>query len=69
MPQLQDLIMIVAIGFRGMGIATLAAPPLEQWAPFFSATVWKMVVVTALAAASSGTRRKSRSQVETTCRG
>jgi len=52
-PQLQDLIMIVAIGFGGMWIATLAARPLEQWAPFFSATVWKMVVVTALAVALS----------------
>jgi uncharacterized membrane protein len=52
-PQLQDLIMIVAIGFGGMWIATLAAQPLEQWAPFFSATVWKMVVVTALAVALS----------------
>ncbi len=52
-PQLQDLILIVAIGFGGMWIATLAAQPLEQWAPFFSATVWKMVVVTALAVALS----------------
>jgi uncharacterized membrane protein len=52
-PQLQDLIMIVAIGFGGMWIATLAAQPLEQWVPFFSATVWKMVVVTALAVALS----------------
>jgi uncharacterized membrane protein len=52
-PQLQDLIMIVAIGFGGMWVATLAAQPLEQWAPFFSATVWKMVVVTALAVALS----------------
>ena len=52
-PQLQDLIMIVAIGFGGMWLATLAAQPLEQWAPFFSATVWKMVVVTALAVALS----------------
>jgi uncharacterized membrane protein len=52
-PQLPDLIMIAAIGFGGMWIATLAAQPLEQWAPFFSATVWKMVVVTALAVALS----------------
>jgi uncharacterized membrane protein len=52
-PQLQDLVLIVTIGFGGMWIATLAARPLEQWAPFFSATVWKMVVVTALAVALS----------------
>jgi uncharacterized membrane protein len=52
-PQLQDLIMIVAIGFGAVWIAILAAQPLEQWAPFFSATVWKMVVVTALAVALS----------------
>jgi len=52
-PQLQDLILIAAIGFGGMWVATLASGPLEQWAPFFSATVWKMVVVTALAVALS----------------
>ena len=52
-PQLPDLIMIVAVGFAGMWVATLAAGPLAQAAPIFSATVWKFILVTALAAGLS----------------
>jgi uncharacterized membrane protein len=52
-PTLDDLIRIAAVGFVGMWIATLAGKQLGVVAPVFSATVWKFVVVTALAVALS----------------
>ena len=48
-PGLDDLILIVAIGFLGMWVATLAGRQLGAALPVFSATVWKFIVVTALA--------------------
>jgi uncharacterized membrane protein len=48
-PTLDDLLRIVAIGFLGMWVATLAGRQLGALAPVFSATVWKFIVVTALA--------------------
>ncbi len=48
-PALDDLILIVAIGFLGMWLATLAGRQLGAIVPFFSATVWKFIVVTLLA--------------------
>lgn len=54
-PTLTDLIIIVAIGFGGMWLATLAG----QWAApatgIFDPTIWKFILVTALAAALSFT--------------
>jgi uncharacterized membrane protein len=52
-PTLDDLILIAAVGFGGMWIATLAGRELGAVAPVFSATVWKFIVVTALAVALS----------------
>lgn len=46
---LDDLLRIAAIGFLGMWLATLAGRELAETAPVFSATVWKFIVVTALA--------------------
>lgn len=54
-PQLTDLIMMAALAFGGMWVATLAGKALGEVAPVFSATVWKFIVVTALAAALSFT--------------
>ena len=48
-PALDDLVVIVAIGFLGMWLATLAGRQLGAVAPVFSATVWKFIVVTLLA--------------------
>ncbi len=48
-PGLDDLILIVAIGFLGMWVATLAGRELGAVLPLFSDTVWKFIVVTALA--------------------
>lgn len=48
-PALDDLILIIAIGFLGMWLATLAGRQLGATVPFFSATVWKFIVVTLLA--------------------
>lgn len=52
-PQLHDLIMMAALAFGGMWLATLAGSALGHAAPIFSATVWKFIVVTALAATLS----------------
>lgn len=54
-PQLPDLVMMAALAFGGMWLATLAGSGLERLAPVFSATVWKFIVVTALAAGLSFT--------------
>lgn len=48
-PGLDDLILIVAIGFLGMWVATLAGRGLGAVLPLLSDTVWKFIVVTALA--------------------
>jgi uncharacterized membrane protein len=48
-PSLDDLIRIAAVGFAGMWLATLAGKQLGAIAPVFSATVWKFIIVTALA--------------------
>jgi len=53
LPTLDDLILIAAIGFLGMWVATLAGRQLGAALPVFSATVWKFIVVTALAVALS----------------
>ncbi|HEX9708086.1 MAG TPA: DUF819 family protein [Steroidobacteraceae bacterium] len=52
---LRDLLLIVAIGFGGMWLATLAGRVLGAGAQVFDATVWKFIVVTALAVAVSFT--------------
>jgi len=54
-PSLQDLILIVAIGFGGMWLATLAGRALGAGAQVFDATVWKFIIVTAIAVAASFT--------------
>lgn len=54
-PSLTDLILIVAIGFGGMWLATLAGRVLGAGAEVFDATVWKFIVVTAIAVAISFT--------------
>jgi uncharacterized membrane protein len=53
LPTLEDLILIAAVGFLGMWVATLAGRQLGAVLPVFSATVWKFIVVTALAVALS----------------
>lgn len=52
---LKDLLLIVAIGFGGMWLATLAGRVLGAGAQVFDATVWKFIIVTALAVAVSFT--------------
>ncbi len=54
-PSLTDLIMIVAVGFGGMWLATLAGRILGEGSQVFDATVWKFIIVTALAIAVSFT--------------
>ena len=54
-PSLTDMIIIVAIGFGGMWLATLAGRVLGEGLQFFDATIWKFIVVTALAIALSFT--------------
>ena len=53
LPTLDDLVLIAAVGFLGMWVATLAGRQLGAVLPVFSATVWKFIVVTALAVALS----------------
>jgi uncharacterized membrane protein len=48
-PSLTDLLMIVTLGFAGMWLATLAGRVLGEGSPVFDATVWKFIIVTALA--------------------
>ena len=57
-PTLDDLMRIVALGFGGMWLATLAGRYLGNWAPVFSPTVWMFIVVTALAVGLSMTRAR-----------
>jgi uncharacterized membrane protein len=54
-PSLTDLVLIVAVGFAGMWIATLAGRALGTGSELFDATVWKFIIVTALAVAASFT--------------
>ncbi len=54
-PQLADLILMAALAFGGMWLATLSGRALGEVAPVFAATVWKFIVVTTLAAALSFT--------------
>jgi uncharacterized membrane protein len=54
-PTLADLVLIVAVGFGGMWVATLAGRALGAGNPVFDATVWKFIIVTALAVAASFT--------------
>jgi uncharacterized membrane protein len=54
-PTLADLVLIVAVGFGGMWVATLAGRALGAGNPVFDATVWKFIIVTALAVAVSFT--------------
>jgi uncharacterized membrane protein len=54
-PTLADLVLIVAVGFGGMWVATLAGRALGAGNPVFDATVWKFFIVTALAVAVSFT--------------
>lgn len=54
-PSLADMIGIVAIGFGGMWFATLAGRMLGEGSPVFDPTVWKFIIVTALAIALSFT--------------
>jgi uncharacterized membrane protein len=58
-PSLKDLMLIVAIGFGGMWLATLAGRILGEGAQVFDATVWKFIIVTALAVAMSFTPARS----------
>lgn len=52
---LPDLMMIVAIGFGGMWLATLAGRLAAPATGIFDATIWKFIIVTALAAGLSFT--------------
>lgn len=52
---LRDFLLILAIGFGGMWIATLAGRWLGEGHAVFDATVWKFIIVTALAVAVSFT--------------
>jgi len=54
-PQLVDLVLMAALAFGGMWLATLAGRVLGEFAPLFSATVWKFIVVTTLAVVLSFT--------------
>ncbi len=54
-PTLTDMILIVAIGFGGMWLATLAGRELGEGSRVFDATVWKFIIVTAIAVALSFT--------------
>jgi uncharacterized membrane protein len=54
-PTLKDLMLIVAIGFGGMWLATLAGRILGEGSRVFDATVWKFIIVTAIAVAASFT--------------
>jgi uncharacterized membrane protein len=54
-PTLKDLMLIVAIGFGGMWLATLAGRVLGEGSRVFDATVWKFIIVTAIAVAASFT--------------
>ncbi len=54
-PSLTDMMLIVAIGFGGMWLATLAGRALGEGLAVFDATIWKFIVVTALAIALSFT--------------
>jgi uncharacterized membrane protein len=54
-PTLADLILIVAIGFGGMWLATLAGRAIGEGSAIFDSTVWKFIIVTALAIALSFT--------------
>lgn len=52
---LTDLMMIVAIGFGGMWLATIAGRFTAPATGVFDATIWKFIIVTAIAAALSFT--------------
>lgn len=52
---LTDLLLIVSVGFGGMWLATLAARWTAPATGIFDATIWKFILVTALAAALSFT--------------
>lgn len=54
-PSLTDMIMIVTIGFGGMWLATLAGRELGEGSRVFDPTVWKFIIVTAIAVALSFT--------------
>lgn len=58
-PSLKDMMLIVAIGFGGMWVATLAGRVLGEGSQVFDATVWKFIVVTAIAVAVSFTPARS----------
>lgn len=55
MPTLTDLLVIMALGFGGMWLATLAGRELGRGLPLFDVTVWKFITVTALAVVLSFT--------------
>ncbi len=50
-----DLLLIVTLGFGGMWLATLAGRWVAPASGIFDATIWKFIIVTALAAALSFT--------------
>jgi uncharacterized membrane protein len=52
---LTDLLLIVAVGFGGMWLATLAGRWASPATGIFDATIWKFILVTALAVALSFT--------------
>lgn len=52
---LTDLLLIIAVGFGGMWLATLAGRWAAPATGIFDATIWKFILVTALAAALSFT--------------
>jgi len=52
---LTDLMMIAAVGFGGMWLATLAGRYAGNVTAIFDATIWKFIIVTAIAAALSFT--------------
>ena len=56
---LKDMVLIVAIGFGGMWLATLAGRFLGEGQQVFDATVWKYIIVTALAVALSFTSARN----------
>lgn len=58
-PTLTDLLQIVAVGFGGMWLATLAGRWAAPATGVFDATIWKFILVTALAVALSFTRARN----------
>ncbi|MBX3703584.1 MAG: DUF819 family protein [Steroidobacteraceae bacterium] len=58
-PTLTDLLLIVAVGFGGMWLATLASRWVAPATGIFDPMIWKFILVTAFAVALSFTRARN----------